>query len=64
MSKYEGRLKFLPQHPPVFSFQWNKKKGNKKLNQKLDPTEMLAEIKNLLNDMKVFLIKQEEGKKK
>lgn len=58
MSHYGGRLKFTPQHPPVFSFQWNKAKGNAGAKQKLDPLEMLEETKNLLNDMKTHLLEK------
>lgn len=61
MSLYEGRLKFTPQHPPVFSFQWRKGKGNTKANQKIDPSEMLEELKKILMDMKSTLLKQEES---
>lgn len=58
MSNYGGRLKFTPQHPPVFSFQWRKGKGN----QKIDPSEMLEETKRLLMDMKVALLEKKESK--
>lgn len=52
MSKHQGRLKFTPQHPPVFSYEWRRGKSE----QKIDPSEMLAKTKRLLTDMKETLL--------
>ena len=51
LSEYSGRLKFIPQNPPVFVFKWSTAKGGKKI----DNSELLKNCKKLLEDMKRIL---------
>lgn len=60
LSKYNGKLKFIPQHPPIFQFQWRTVKGNVKGTQKIDSYEMIESARSLLKDMNELLSQKEK----
>lgn len=58
MLKYQGKLKFIPQNPPCFQLQINKKNRGKKPERE----NFVGEVRQFLQDMIDTLCKEKERK--